>query len=303
MLDYAFARHSPSLQIHGINIAHESIALAREFHLAECGIRLSAIYWLTAALETKYAYEYTTDLFPYHESYITLLDVRDKGSFTEFFRVFNQVFVFGALALVVIVVVLRVLRRNQNLEAGMGRWTQLSMWMVMAIATTFMSTSFSIYISKLLPKIQVAVPAWRWLAIAGMFTSFLVAATVDLLRRRTDLGPRVLWACRIAFALIIALNLEGSNRSTIIKPLSNPTYHPAGIAWDKVESGLTPRDSTHPEDLADTQLAVTEPVSAPVEVSKRDEHLMVDGWVPERRLRCLNTARQRREFYLFRGEN
>lgn len=32
MLDYAFARHNPNLHIHGIDIAPESIALAREFH-------------------------------------------------------------------------------------------------------------------------------------------------------------------------------------------------------------------------------------------------------------------------------
>lgn len=37
----------------------------------------------------------------------------------------------------------------------------------MAIATTFMATSFPIYVSKLLPKILVAVSEWRWLAIAG----------------------------------------------------------------------------------------------------------------------------------------
>jgi hypothetical protein len=231
------------------------------------GLFLSAIYWLPAALETKYAYEYTTGLFPYHESYITLLDVRDMSLFPEFYRVLNNVFVFGALTVVVIVLVFRALRSNQNAEAGSRRWTPLSMWTVMAITTTFMSTSFSIYFSKLLPKIQVAVPAFRWLAIAGMFTSLLVAAAVELLRRRTELAPRLLWACRIAVALIIVLNVGLAIKSTIIKPLSNPTYRPTGAV---VESGLTPRDSTHPEELADTPRVLAEPDSTPFEISKWD---------------------------------
>lgn len=236
------------------------------------GLLLSAIYWLPAALETKYAYEYTTGLFPYHESYITLLDVRDKGSFTEFFRVLNQVFAVGALTLLVIAIVLRVLHRSQAVETETPRWTPRSMWIVMAMATTFMSTSFSIYISKMLPKIQVAVPAWRWLAIAAVFTALLVAATVDLLRRRSDLRPQAVWACRLAFAFVIALNVGLSIGSTIIKPLANPIYHPSGTAVDKVESGLTPSGSTHPEDLPDTQLAVPEPATAQaqVELSKWD---------------------------------
>lgn len=248
------------------------------------GLLLSAAYWLPAAMETRYAYEYTTGLFPYHESYITLLD--PKGLFPEFFRMLNQVFVVGALAILVSLVVLRVIPGNkdggnEDGEARARRWTPLSMWIVMAVATTFMATSFSIYISKMLPRIQVAVPAWRWLAIAGMFTSLLVAATVDRLRSSADLRPRVLWACRIAFALIVALNLWMLVSMSIIRPLSNPTYHPPGGPGDVVESGLTPRDSTHPEDLADTQLAVSQPATAQLEVSRwdpedREVHIKAD---------------------------
>ena len=245
------------------------------------GLLLSAIYWLPAALETKYAYEFATDLFPYHRSYITLLEVSNMSLFPEFYRVLNIVFFMFALALIVILVVLKVVLRSDLNEAGPKRqWTPLSMWIVMAIATTFMCTSFSIYISKLLPKIQVAVPAWRWLALAVMFLSLLAAATVDLLRRRTALAPRIMWACRAGFALVIVLNIVLSIRSTIIKPLSNPTYHPVSTS-DVVESSWTPKDATHPEELADTPLVVTEPEAIAVEVTRwdpqhRDIHVRVN---------------------------
>src|SRR6185369_5365417 len=50
---------------------------------------------------------------------------------------------------------------------------------------------------------------------------------------------------------------------------------------DVVESGLTPRDSTHPEDLADTQLAVSQPATAQLELSRwdpedREVHIKTD---------------------------
>lgn len=234
------------------------------------GLLLSAIYWLPAALETKYAYEFATELFPYHQSYITLLDVRDTSLFPEFYRVLNTVFVMFSLALIVTLVVLRVVLRNALNESVPKReWTPLSMWIVMAITTTFMCTSFSVYISRLLPKIQVAVPAFRWLALAAIFLSLLVAATVDLLTKRSTLTPRLMWACRVAFALVIALNIVLSIRSTIIRPLSNPVYHPVNTS-DVVESSWTPKNATHPEQLPDTGLVVTQPEATAVDITKWD---------------------------------
>lgn len=247
------------------------------------GLLLSAIYWLPAALETRYAYEFASEMFPYHQTYITLLEVRDAALFPEFFRVLNSVFVVFALALIVTLVVLRSLRKESGEPArepeGTRQWTPLSMWMVMAIATTFMCTSFSIYISRLLPKIQVTVPAWRWLALAAMFLSLLAAATIDLLRKTTALNTTLMWACRAAFALVLVINIAFSIKSTIIRPLSNPTYHPVSTS-DVVESSWTPKEATHPQELPDTALVVTEPVSSVVEITKwepqyREVHVSV----------------------------
>ena len=238
------------------------------------GLLLSAIYWLPAALETRYAYEFATEMFPYHQSYITLLEVPKSSLFPEFFRVLNTVFVAFALALIVILIVLKMISAKDSSEPEeKRRWTPLSMWVVMSIATTFMCTSFSIYVSRLLPKIQVTVPAWRWLALAAMFVSLLSAATIDLLRRRSALTPSLLWACRVAFALVLVVNLTVSIRSTIIKPLKNPTYHPVSTS-DVVESSWTPKDATHPQELPDTGLVVTKPESSVVEITK---------WEPEYR--------------------
>src|SRR4029450_8573723 len=37
------------------------------------GLLISAIYWLPAALEGKYIYEWASEFFPYHSSYITMI--------------------------------------------------------------------------------------------------------------------------------------------------------------------------------------------------------------------------------------
>ena len=171
------------------------------------GLLLSAIYWLPAALETKYAYEFASDLFPYHQSYITLAPVGDANPYYDLWRLLNDLFAFNALALIVMILVFRKVRRTsvQNAAEATDQWSPLGMWVTMGIATAFMSTSFSIYISRLLPKIQVTVPAWRWLAIAGMFTSLIVAAVDRCTTKATRhpakgaLGlPRGRSNCRVA---------------------------------------------------------------------------------------------------------
>jgi len=233
------------------------------------GLLLSAIYWLPAALEARYAYEFATAIFPYHRSYITLMPVSDASLFPEFYRVLNPLFALSVLALGVTLIVLRInKRRDQRADAVTRQWTPLGMWILMSIAATFMCTSFSIYVSRLLPKIQVTVPAWRWLAIAGMFASLLVAAAIDVLRTPGAFGPRILWACRAALVVVVAVNVWFSIRWTIIRPLSNPTYYPASTASSVVESSWTPKASTHPQELEDTQVVLLEPEGGVVEISR-----------------------------------
>ena len=178
------------------------------------GLLLSAIYWLPAALETRYAYEFASDMFPYHQSYVTLAPVLDANPYYDLWRLLNNLFAFNALALIVTILVLRWVRRREAYVDGAAtnEWSPLSMWLTMGIATTFMSTSFSFYISQFLPKIQVTVPAWRWLALAGMFTSLIVAATIDKLRNQPAVPPRLLWACRAAVVVVILLSCSHCKR-------------------------------------------------------------------------------------------
>jgi hypothetical protein len=257
---------------------------------------LSAIYWLPAATEAKYAYEYTTSLFPYHLSYITLVPVAGAGPAYDFGQTLNYIFAFHALTLIVTILVLRKLSpKSDATDRSSREWSPRSIWMTMAIATTLMTTSYSVYISKLLPKIEVAVPSWRWLAVAGMFTCLLIAAAIDKLQQNKAYSSRVIWACRGAIGAVILTSLVLSIQKSVIRPLANETYYPAATAYDVVESSWTPKAATYPQELPDTPLAMSDPPGATIEISK---------WKPQQReisVKADQTTLIRLKTYNFRG--
>lgn len=236
------------------------------------GLLLGAIYWLPAAAEAKYAYENASVRYPYHESYITLLPIIEGIPYSSFWKLLNDVFVAHAVVLAAPVLLLFALPKQpteaigaqqkpgENSGPSSHRWSPDSMWIVMSLGAVFMCTSFSIYVSKLLPQIQVAVPAWRWLAIASGFTALVVAACVDRLRNHPQLSWRRLWAYRLLLGAGLAFALWVSVHGIIIGALSNPTYHPkAGRVGDLIEPNWTPKAASRPDDLPDTPPVVIRP--------------------------------------------
>jgi hypothetical protein len=133
----------------------------------------------------------------------------------------------------------------------------------MAAATTFMSTSFSIYISKLLPKIQIATFPWRWLAISSLFTALVVGAAIDRLHERSELTVIRRWTYGAAIAAIIGWNLTVTVQGVIGGALSNPPMDPAS---NYVEGGFTPKDSTLPQNLPDTEPVLIRPENGASEI-------------------------------------
>lgn len=243
------------------------------------GLLLGAIYWLPAAVEAKSAYENASLRYPYHESYITLLPIIDGSPDFRFWKLLNDVFVAHAVALAAPVLVLLAARKqpaegkaepqptNVNSRPAAHRWTPTSMWITMGLGSVFMCTSFSIYLSKLLPQIQVAVPAWRWLAIASVFTALVVAACVDRLRNHSQLSWRRLWAYRLFVGAGLAFALWVSLHGVILGALSNATYRPkADIVGELIEPNWTPKAASRPEDLPDTPLVVIRPEGGSSEI-------------------------------------
>lgn len=238
------------------------------------GLSLGAIYWLPAAIETKDIQEHFSAIFPYHNSYITLLPLEGFG------KLLNHSFALQAVIIIAAILTIRALSRasgasqpsSQNGEPDSASLGQTRLWIVLAAMTTFMSTSFSIYISKLLPKIQVATFAWRWLAISSLFTALLVGAALDRLRKRSNVTPLRRWAYGGGIAALIVWNVLFTVQGVIRGALSNA---PFSTPSDYVEAGFTPINSTVPQSLPETPRVVIQPEGGASEIIR---------WEPYHRL-------------------
>ena len=231
------------------------------------GLMMSAIYLLPASLEINHTHEHFTTIFPYHDSYITLMPTKDA------FRALLDVsFIGQTVALIAALVILALLARGNNevvessgeaLRDETIKRLQTRLMIVLAVFTTFMSTSFSIYISKLIPKIESVSFAWRWLVITGFFAALMFAAAIDRLRNHKDLHVRWKWAYRTAIALVVILNIWITTKSIIGGALSNGPLNPPP---NHIEEAFIPKEGTSPREMPDTPLATTIPEGGVVEV-------------------------------------
>lgn len=256
------------------------------------GLAISAIYWLPAALEMKLVFEYTQQIFPYHYSYIH--PVPDPDMFHWSIR---SAFKLNAL---LIFVTWLIYRRTPHLDGEAapadgrmaGGRLQVSLWMLLCGASLFMSTAFSYDIGRFLPKLELTVPPFRWLAIAMMFGALLAGACVERLRHAEGFAPRTLVGLRAAFGLLIVLNLWVTYSGAIDAPLKNPSFTPPK---NYVESSMTPVEATHPEQLPDTPAVVVEPPGGTSNIVR---------WLPEYReirVRLEQPSRVRLKTYNFAG--
>jgi hypothetical protein len=266
------------------------------------GLAVSAIYWLPAALEMKEVYEYTQDIFPYHLSYVQPIPNPDPFGAT----IYNSLKLCALLLLVVWFIYRREPRADgstiESLDQPMtgaardvttaARRLQISLWIVVGSASLFMTTAFSYDIGRWLPKIELTVPPFRWLAVATLFASLLSGAAIERLRTTQGWSPRRLLVLRVAFGLILALNLLVSFYTVIGKALQNQSFAPSP---NYVEASMTPRDATRPEQLPDT---------APVVLDPPTGHSNVVTWLPEHReirLQLEQPSRVRLKTYNFPG--
>ncbi|MEK6409157.1 MAG: 6-pyruvoyl-tetrahydropterin synthase-related protein [Acidobacteriota bacterium] len=222
------------------------------------GLLVSAIYWLPAALESKYVYEWASEIMPYHSTYFIGLESTDT-----FWFLVNSSFWLIIAAIVVAAWTLK----TAALEGEESPWQKkypsdsahahVRLWIILAISATFMSTSFSLHISKLIPRIDVATPAWRWLAISTVFASLALAAAIERVKRSVAQTSARDWGCRAAVGILFVLSLWITVKYGIIEPVR--TRQSYVIQAVHIDSGFTPKNSTPPDHLPDTPLAVLEP--------------------------------------------
>ena len=243
------------------------------------GFSLSAIYLVPAVLESKDVYQPWTAIFPYDASYLKIF-----RPFDEFGEVVNLSFVGCFLVLAVGILIVAV-RHSPNGQAGSpqdedwvadrfgrGPGREVLLILIMGAATLFMCLPASRHIARLMPKIDVASFAWRWLAIASFFVCLAFVAALARLAPGLRLGRATTWCLTAGLAVVVGVNLWWSGHSIMARALTHP---PLAVPDNYIDSGFTPKESTKPYDL---------PGHAPeAELAPANGFIGVQEWLPSRR--------------------
>lgn len=211
------------------------------------GVLLSAIYWIPAFTEIKYAVETVTTLFRYDNNYVSQLYADSYGD------LLRATFAIQAVALVTVItglVWLKLRGPGSTLPKTLGQaktetgttFSHESMWIAMGALSLFMNLPVSYYVAQLIPRINVVAFPYRWLVFVCLFTALVTAALFDRLTRSVSEPGRASLAIRVTLAVVIAVlavNLWFSARAVVVPSLSSPlitretdflcdTYCPAG---------------------------------------------------------------------------
>jgi hypothetical protein len=119
----------------------------------------------------------------------------------------------------------------------------------------------------MLPKIQVATPAWRWFTIANFFVALLACAAVERVGAGGFATAKKIWAYRAALGAVLVLNIWFAFSYVLVPALSNG---PQQVSYPYIEDGFTPKGSTRPQDLPDTPLVTFKPEGGVVEIKRWD---------------------------------
>ena len=115
---------------------------------------------------------------------------------------------------------------------------ETSVAIVMGLTAIFMCTPLSKQVSHLLPKMQSASFAWRWLLIASYFASLALAAVLKHLWNRSDPWPaRALLGMGAVASVILALMVSSR---VVFRSFSNP---PLDRPSTNMDSAYTPRNA------------------------------------------------------------
>jgi hypothetical protein len=223
------------------------------------GLLVSAIYWLPAALEAKYAFENISTLFPYVRSYLPrppwappFWQALSAALFAQLILLAGSLWVLRYISTQV--------RRNLNGEtagtgpvsdeasddAGTSRRVTIRTQAIMAITTLLMSTFLSAPIALILPRIELVSFAFRWLMFSCVFTLLVSAAAADRLFAKANTALRRRNSLALLLTALAALNVGVTIKFVMIEAAASP---PLRATQQLIESTYTPKDGARPQNL------------------------------------------------------
>ena len=240
------------------------------------GIGLAAVYLLPAAIEQDLIHkEYVAETWPYHKTYIFVHDLYNADVHSGFFKLIDALWITGTAFIAVAAITLLWLKRRvlSNAQALKHR---VFLWVILGALASFMMTSASMPVGKLIPKIEIGVFTWRMLSITTLIVALLAGAftqaAIDAAAPRSRFD-RVLFA---SLAALIVFGTAGLSAIAVARPMIDAVvFEPEDehLNWATIPSSAPADPRELPRNVPQATLAAA-----------GSGEVVVEEWKPQHRV-------------------
>ena len=238
------------------------------------GIGLAAMYLLPAAIEQDLIHrEYVAETWPYHKTYIFVHDLYKTDVHSGFFKLIDATWISGTAVIAIGAIMFLWLKRQSLTTKALKE--RVLLWVILGGLASFMMTSASMPVGKLIPKLDIGVFSWRMLSITTLVVALLAGSFTQAAVSAAGRGLR---ADRMLFATLAVLVIVGGavmSAVAVARPMSDAAVfepEPEHLNWATIPS-TAPADPTElPEDVPQIALAM------------ENGEAVVETWKPEHRV-------------------
>jgi hypothetical protein len=240
------------------------------------GIGLASVYLLPAAIEQNLIHkEYVTQTWPYHKTYIFVHDLYNSEVHSGFFRLIDSIWIMGTVVIAIAAVTLLWLKRGA-LSSSPALKQRVLLWVILGGLASFMMTSVSMPVGKLIPMIDIGVFTWRMLSITTLVAALLGGAFTQAAIDAAARGSR---PERVLFATLATLIVIGGavfSAVAVARPMMDAAVfepEPEHLNWATIPSSAPADPLELPDDVPQAELATEDNGDA-----------VVEEWKPEHRV-------------------
>jgi hypothetical protein len=240
------------------------------------GIGLAAVYLMPAAIEQNLIHrEYIAETWPYHKTYIFVHDLYKNDVHNAFFKLIDAVWITGTAMIALGAITLLWLRRHL-LGAVQSLNQRVTLWIILGSLASFMMTSVSMPIGKLIPRIEIGVFTWRMLSITTLVVALLAGAFA---KAAIESAAKSLRADKLLFAALSALIVVGGagfSAIAVARPMSGAdVFEPEAehLNWATIPSTAPANPTELPDEVPPAELATEE-----------NGEVVVEEWKPQHRV-------------------